>query len=370
MSKKRIVVAPGSFKGSIRCDAVAQTICERLRALNSELDVVSLPLADGGEGTVEMFEAYFGATTTEHIVDGPYGDHVQARVCTMADGTAVIETSEIIGLSLAKGRNLNPLVATSRGVGQAIRVAAAENPKRIFVTMGDSATMDMGLGMLHELGARFLREDGREIFPEVGSILSIASVDFSPLSRFSEVCEFVGLVDTDDFLIGNEGQVQLYGAQKGLRKEDIPHLEDCYAWMAKLIDNAYGTNLLTKIRATGSGGLGAGLFAGLQAELFNTLEYLADLKDWRSVLRSADLIITGEGCLDNQTRYGKVPFFVTKTSGVKCIAVVGSYTPEGKQDFLHINTANEIVVLDPACALNDPTAAIARACQELVLRMG
>ena len=341
----KILVAPGSLKGTMKSDAVSEVISRTLARALPSVEISTLPLADGGEGTVELFRDQFGAKIERIRALDAYGGDLSARLCVLLSGDVLIESSEIIGLSLAGNSRKTPLFGSSRGIGLAIKVAIERGAQRIFVTMGDSATMDLGLGMLHELGAKFFSTDGSEVEPIICNILYINRIDFSGLYVIAERVKFIGLVDTDDCLTGEIGQVQLYGAQKGLLREQIPFLEKCYSHMAQLIESHTRIKILTKVRATGSGGLAASLHAGLGAELYNTLEYLSESKNYDAIFRSADIAITSEGCLDNQTRFGKVPHFVAKSRKGPTIALVGNFTDEGYVDFVRWSDGNDVIKL-------------------------
>jgi glycerate kinase len=326
-----IVVAPGSYKSTLKSVAAARAIASAASACLPNASVTTLALADGGEGTLEIFETYFGASIRTTRVLDPLGREISARVGFMSGDIAVIESAEAVGFSLLRPYEMTPFLASSYGLGQLIRFAVEQGANQIYVTMGDSAIMDLGVGMLHMLGVKFFDKEHKPLTPSLRNMLEIAVFDDSEaqlLRSISVTC----LVDTDDFLCGRDGQVQLYGRQKGLADSDVGRVESSYRHFARLLLSKLGIDITNLARATGSGGVAAALHAFAGAELLNTLDYLDGRLHLSARIREADIVATGEGLLDHQTKYGKVPFFVAKHTRAVCVGIFGSFRSQGVSD--------------------------------------
>ena len=357
-SPKLIVAAPGSYKGTIISRRACDIIVDATQAVFSGATIEKLTLADGGEGTLEMFDSHFGCVTHTHKVLGPLGMQVDARIGFMAGRTAIVETAQAIGLSLLDPTERDPLAASTYGVGEMIKEAIRRDATEIVVTLGDSATMDMGVGMLSALGVKFYCANGELHSPTLRSLAEIVDFDDRSLRALRERVTFVGLADTDDYLCGEVGQVRLFGKQKGLPSGMIPAVERAYLHFADVIKGRLGVDVIQLVRASGSGGLGAALHAFLGAPLHNTLDYMATKVDLCEPLAKADLVITGEGRLDEQTKLGKVPYFVAARVKKLCIAIVGSYTLRGWDEMEKASKHCSIFCLNPELAMINPEQAL------------
>lgn len=353
-----IVVATGSYKSTITSIEATNIIAGVIKHILPDAVVEKLALADGGEGTIDVFGVHFDSMKESRRVQDPLGKPVSADLCFLQEGIAVVESCQAIGFSLMKSDEMNPFIASSYGLGELINYAVHKGAKKLFVTMGDSATMDMGIGMLSALGVKFYTRSGSLDYPTLHDLHNIIDFDVSQIQGLRERVEFVGLVDTDDYLCGEIGQVQLYGHQKGLKDCDIPWVESAFLHFSEIIRRRLGIDVTRVIRATGSGGVGAALHAFLNAELLNTLEYLEERLRFDEIIRSADITITGEGCLDNQTKFGKVPYFVAKRSSQRCIGVVGKYTHAGLDDIRSVCNCFSAFCMNPDVALKDPRIAL------------
>jgi glycerate 2-kinase len=326
----KIIVVPGSYKSTLTSLEASGILTDILSTLLPRADVSRLVFADGGEGTLEAFQYNFGGEIRIYDVRGPLGRAVGAKTYWSGD-LAVIESAQAVGYSQVPSAERNPWVASSFGVGQLIRRVVADGARKIYVTMGDSATMDIGLGMLAALGVKFFSSTCRIEEPVMKDMAAIRYFDASALGALRDV-EIVGLGDTKDYLCGQDGQAEVYGNQKGLRPEDIRAADEALANFAELIGRYANMDVARLPMGSGSGGLGAAISAFFGKRLEHTLEYLTTRTDLEAKLATADLIITGEGRLDGQTKWGKVPHFMASISGATCIAIVGSYSAEGKRD--------------------------------------
>lgn len=324
-------------------------------------------IADGGEGTLEMYQKHFNAKIEVHEISDPIGEPILAKIGYVNNETAIIETPQAIGLSLVKGKPLNPYYYNSYGVGELIKIAVRNNAKKVYVTMGDSSTLEMGVGMLSALGVRFFSSEGEIFNPKLYDLNQIIDYDNSSLEQLIQNITFIGLVDTNDYLCGELGQVQLYGRQKGLKDEDISLVEKTFLNFSELIKKKSGIDVLNLIRSSGSGGLAATLNAFLGAKLYNTLDYIAPQLNMDDRIKEADIIITGEGCLDHQTKQGKVPYYVAKRSTGYCIGIFGNYTNKGFEDILNVcpkfsafTMNNDLSIYNPIEALKQTVQSIGR----------
>jgi glycerate 2-kinase len=353
----KVVVAPGSYKSTLTSVSAAKVIAKAVSHYLPTAAVTTLVLADGGEGTLEVFQAHFGANVRTTSARNPLGREISARVGFLPNDIAIIESAEAVGFSLLRSHEMRPFLASSAGLGELIRFAVDRGARHIYVTMGDSAIMDLGVGMLHALGMKFFDAKGRSLTPTLRNMQEIASFDDSEahvLRSSSITC----LVDTDDFLCGSDGQVQLYGRQKGLGESDIGRVEASYRHFASVIFRKLGVDITTLPRATGSGGVAAALHAFGRAPLLNTLDYLDERLHFTTQIGDADLVVTGEGLLDHQTKFGKVPFFVAKHTRSVCVGIFGSFTSQGLKDLSAVCRNVFPFVMNPKDALYSPEQAL------------
>jgi glycerate kinase len=357
----RVLVVPGSYKGTLKSIEATELIANALSKALPDASITRFVLADGGEGTLEAFAAHFALEYEYCSARTPVGSPIDARYGFLPDQTAVIESSQAIGLSLLTPKERDPFRTSSAGVGDLIENAVRKGASHVLVTLGDSSTMDMGIGMLHALGVRFYSAAGEMATPGLDNLEEIVDFDDTQIRTIRETITFTGLADTDDYLCGDLGQVQLFGHQKGLADSQIATVESAYRHFADVIHRRIGVDETKIIRASGSGGLAAALHAFLNADLVNTLEFFSRTTDLHAQLRAADIVVTGEGCLDRQTRLGKVPYYVASRAPGKCLALVGSYTQQGLEDMK--GACRELIIscINPATAMTNPAQALSEA---------
>ncbi|AVP96486.1 hypothetical protein C7S18_04420 [Ahniella affigens] len=366
-----IVIAPGTFKGTLRSLTAANIIGRALRTHLPRSSVSKVVIADGGEGTLEMLRSYFNVRLDAVWVSGPTRARVRARRAWFSRSAAFLESSQAIGLSLAPPGNLNPMSATSRGLGELIFHTIKDGARTVQISMGDSAVMDVGVGMLAALGVVFYSRSGPIENPSLRDLARV--VDFN-VAKYATLLGGVSvecLVDTDDFLCGAFGQASMYGAQKGLRPEDRNFVEDSILHFCELIKAQIGIDIRGLKRASGSGGVAGALHAFSSAALHNTLEYFSSRHNvgWDAMLSSADVVITGEGRLDEQTRFGKVPHFVARRVKGRCVVIAGSTTSAGIKDLESVCSRVSVVELGPA-GLRDARFAISSAVPRILRLLG
>ncbi|MGA5114973.1 glycerate kinase [Streptomyces pseudogriseolus] len=315
-----MLVAADKFKGSLTAVEVAERVVAGLRRVRPDLRAEALPVADGGDGTVAAAVAA-GFERHEVRVSGPLGDEVTAAYA-LRDGTAVVEMAEASGLQRLPDGVFAPLTASTYGSGELLRAALDAGARSIVFGVGGSATTDGGAGMLAALGARFLTASGEQVGPGGAALTELASVDLSGLDPRLRSVEFVLASDVDNPLTGPKGAAAVYGPQKGASAEDVERLDAALAHYAKVLD---ACALAASPGAGAAGGIGFGaLLVG--AQFRPGIEVMLDVLGFASALERADLVITGEGSLDEQTLHGKAPAGVAaaaRAAGKDVVAVCG-----------------------------------------------
>ena len=320
----KIVVAPDSFKGSLTALEVADAIKEGIRRVMPEAEIDEVPMADGGEGTVQaLVDATGGQMITEEVCD-PLGNQIKANFGILGDGqTAVIEMAAASGLPLVPEGKRNPMFTTTYGTGELIRAALDRGCRKLIVGIGGSATVDGGAGMAQALGARLLDKDGNEVPRGGGGLEHLDRIDLSQLDpRIGEATTVVAC-DVDNPLVGPRGGPEVYGPQKGATPEMVKKLDKYLDRYADIIKRDLGADVKEAPGAGAAGGLGAGLMAFLNAELKLGIDIVIDASGLEQHLKDADLVITGEGKIDRQTIYGKTPIGVAKIAKKYGIPVIG-----------------------------------------------
>ncbi len=319
-SAQRVLVAADKFKGSLTAVEVAERVIAGLRRVRPDLRAEALPVADGGDGTVAAAVAA-GFERHEVRVSGPLGDEVTAAYA-LRDGTAVVEMAEASGLQRLPEGVFAPLTASTYGSGELLRAALDAGARSIVFGVGGSATTDGGAGMLSALGARFLTASGEPVRPGGAALAELATADLSGLDPRLRSVEFVLASDVDNPLTGPKGAAAVYGPQKGASPEDVERLDAALAHLVKVLD---ASALAASPGAGAAGGIGfAALLVG--ARFRPGIEVMLDVLGFASALERADLVITGEGSLDEQTLHGKAPAGVAaaaRAAGKDVVAVCG-----------------------------------------------
>ncbi|SDD89930.1 glycerate kinase [Paenibacillus sp. UNCCL117] len=327
----KVVIAIDSFKGSVTSQEASAAIAEGVRGVYPEADIVSLPVADGGEGTVEALVAASGGRLVQLDVTGPIGQTVTAAYGVLDDGrTAVIETAAACGLTLVPEAERNPLRTTTFGVGEMIRTAVRQGVREFIIGLGGSATNDAGVGMLQALGYRFLDACGTEIGRGGAALLDICSVDSSGALPELQDCRFRVACDVDNPLYGPEGAAHIFASQKGAGPADIQLLDQGLRQWADAVRIWSGADIADVPGAGAAGGLGAAFVGCLGGTLESGIGLMLEMIGLPARLEGAQLVITGEGRLDGQTVRGKVPFGVARLAaklGVPVVALAGAVDP-------------------------------------------
>ncbi|MCT4703115.1 glycerate 2-kinase [Enterobacteriaceae bacterium H20N1] len=328
----KIVIAPDSYKESLSALDVAQAIEKGFREIFPDALYISVPVADGGEGTVD---AMIGATQGSKMattVTGPLGEPVTACWGMSGDGkTAFIEMAEASGLALVPSEKRNPLVTTSHGTGELILCALDNGARNIIIGIGGSATNDGGAGMMQALGARLADANGKEVSPGGGSLLSLNSIDISGLDKRLESCVINVACDVTNPLIGDNGASRIFGPQKGASEAMIVELDRNLAHFADVIKKHLRIDVRNAPGAGAAGGMGAALMAFLGANLRSGVEIVTEALNLEEHIHDCSLVVTGEGRMDSQSIRGKVPIgvaAVAKKYRKPVIGIAGSLSKD------------------------------------------
>lgn len=319
----KIVVAPDSFKGSLTALEVSDAIEKGIREVFPEAEIIKIPMADGGDGTVECLVNATGGEILREKVIGPLGNEILAHYGILGDRkTAIVEMAAASGLTLVPEGKRNPLITTTYGTGQLIKAALNQGCRKMIIGIGGSATNDGGAGMLQALGVKLLNQEGKEVGFGGGELKKIVKIDISSLdNRLSDIRVLVAS-DVNNPLCGPMGASRIYGPQKGATPEIIEELDKSLSYFAGLIKRDLNKDIKDIPGAGAAGGLGASLMAFLNAELRPGIEIMIEAVKLEQAIKDADLVITGEGKIDSQTIYGKAPIGVAKIAKKHNVPVV------------------------------------------------
>lgn len=328
----KIVVAPDSFKESLSAAAAAESIRIGFSRVIPRAAYDLVPMADGGEGTVDaMVHATGGRFVTEQV-RGPLGGAVEARYGILGDGrTAVIEMAAASGLPLVRREDRNPMITTTFGTGELIKSGLDQGVSRIVIGIGGSATNDGGAGAMQALGARLLDASGRPVGPGGQGLKDLARIDVSGFDGRVAATDIRVACDVDNPLTGARGASAVYGPQKGATKQMVGVLDENLAHCAEVIGRDLGIDVDGVPGAGAAGGLGAGLLAFCGAVLESGSHLVADAVGLDRRMQDADLCVTGEGQIDGSSRFGKVCHHVAELAGrydIPVIALAGSIGPQ------------------------------------------
>lgn len=304
----RIVIAPDSFKESMSAELAAAAVERGFREVFPLVECLRLPIADGGEGTVDALIDATGGHKVYVLVTGPLGQKVNACYGVIGDGdTAVIEMAAASGLMLVPADKRNPLQATSYGTGELIRHALDQGIRHIILGIGGSATVDGGIGMVQALGGHFQHRDGHELPFGGGEMAQLVAIDLHNLDPRLAQCRLEVACDVDNPLVGSRGAAAVFGPQKGATPEMVAQLEQGLNQLAEVIQESMGQDIRTLPGGGAAGGMGIATTVLLKGELKPGIDIIMDAVQLRSAFATADLVITGEGRMDSQTAGGKAP---------------------------------------------------------------
>lgn len=344
---KKLIISPDKFKGTLSAPEICDIIEAEFKKEFNDLSVIKLPIADGGDGTAQCFLSREGAKKVPCEVYDPFFERHESYYVTLGD-TAVIEMALYSGLALA-GERKNPLTATTYGVGQAALRAIKNGAKKVVFALGGSATNDMACGLLCAMGMKFFDRDGKAFIPAGGTLCDIADYDTSDLEYNTRGVEFEVMCDIDNPLYGEKGAAYVFAPQKGADENAVKLLDDGLRHLSALYTKKTSVDVSQIPGAGAAGGMGAGIHAFLGASLRSGIEVVLDTFGFDSLLSDCDMVITGEGRLDEQTLGGKVICGISarcKRHGVPLVAICGdtSLCPDqiydiGVTSVFSINTA-------------------------------
>ncbi len=322
----KILIAPDSFKETQSSSLAADSIKAGVLTVFPDAEIDTIPVADGGEGTVDALTEGMGGRKIRKTVTGPLGTPVEAMYGILPGGVGVIEMASASGLALIPPSARNPLVTTTRGTGELILDAVEKGCREIIIGIGGSATNDGGTGMARALGYRFLDASGSELAEGGGSLSHLDSIDTSKVTAELASVTFRVACDVKNPLYGPDGASAVYGPQKGAASEDVTLLDENLRRLSMVVKRDMGL-AIDDVPGTGAaGGLGFGLMAFCGAELKSGIEIILDLVDFDDRLEGVDLVITGEGRIDGQSIYGKVPVGIAgraKKRDIPVLVLVG-----------------------------------------------
>ena len=321
---KKIIIIPDSFKGSASSMEVCNCIERGILKVFKNADIKKIPVADGGEGTVDSILYAAGGNIKKVNVKNPSGKIIEAKYGIINKEKAVIEMAEASGITLVDDDIRNPLKYSTYGTGELIKDAMNNNIKEILIGIGGSATNDCGIGMANALGYKFLDENNNELEAIAENMIKVASIDDSNVDKRIFDIKINVACDVKNPLYGENGATAIYGKQKGVTEESFDILDNGLKNIARIVKEKFNKEI-DHIEGSGAaGGLGGGLVAFCNAELKSGIDAVLDIIDFEDKIKDASLIITGEGAIDGQTKKGKVPVGVARrANGIPVIAIVG-----------------------------------------------
>lgn len=328
----QIILAPDSFKGSLTAGEASAAMARGVKKVFPEARAIEMPLSDGGEGLLPVLTGATGGSISSLVVTGPTGKPVESSWGLLGDKkTAVIEMAAASGLMLVDKNEMNPLHTTTFGTGELIKKALDYGCSRLIIGVGGSATNDGGSGMAEALGVKFFDKASDRLPSGGGSLEQLERIDITGLDQRLSAVEVIVACDVDNLLTGPDGAAHVYGPQKGASPEMVEVLDRSLKHYAEIIKKQLGKDIAAVPGSGAAGGLGAGLMVFLDARLSSGIELVMDTVDIDRHLPSTDLVITGEGNLDAQSVYGKVPVGVARRAGkygIPVIALVGNVTAQ------------------------------------------
>lgn len=325
----KIVIAPDSFKESLTAKQAADAIEKGFRTAFHDVTILKVPMADGGEGTVQSLVDGTDGKVIHTTVTGPLQNQVQAFYGLLGDHkTAVIEMAAASGLHHVPATLRNPLITTTEGTGELIQEALKCGVERVIIGIGGSATNDGGAGMAYALGVRFFNKEGNSFYPYAHLLKEIETIDIRGMDPRLQEIEFVVACDVSNPLTGPNGASYVYGPQKGATPLQVDELDQNLHYYGEKLSQLFHEDIATVPGSGAAGGLGAGLLAFLNAKLMKGIEIVIQATNLEEKLKDADLVITGEGQINDQTPFGKTPIGVAqlaKKYNIPVIAIAGSY---------------------------------------------
>jgi glycerate kinase len=323
---KKILLVPDSFKGTMSSTEICSIMEESIKEFYPEAEVISLPVADGGEGSVDAFLTAVGGEKKIVSVQGPFGREMKSFIGILGDGTAVIEMASCAGLPLV-GSEKNPLLTTTYGAGELIKAALDSLCGKIIVGIGGSATNDGGCGAAAALGVKFFDKNGESFIPTGGTLYKIEHIDKSGMDARLKTTKLITMCDIDNPLYGENGAAYIFGPQKGADPDMVKFLDAGLRHLSEVVKSELSLDIADTAGAGAAGGMGYGMRVFLDSDLQMGIETVLDAVNFDDLLKGADCVFSGEGKIDTQSLRGKVVIGIarrTKKAKVPLVAVVGA----------------------------------------------
>jgi len=319
-----ILIAPNAFKNSLAAAKVAEAIDNGLQQSKLSCTTTCFPVADGGDGTADLLINYLGGQLIHTIVNDPLKRKITSSFGWIGkDKTAIIELAAASGLRLLKADEYGPLNTTTYGTGELMTEALNRGAAKIILCIGGSATVDGGTGILKAVGIKFLDAEGNELDNLPASLSLLAEIDITRLDKRIANTEIIILCDVENPLLGSKGAAAIFGPQKGASGKDVQLLEAGLTKFRDVVLSKTGKDLAVIKHGGAAGGVAASLHAFLNACLVNGIDYFLDVTEFEKELKKADVVITGEGCIDEQTLQGKGPLGVARRAKEFSLPVIG-----------------------------------------------
>ncbi len=353
--KMKIVVAPDSFKGSLKAEEICEIVAKVAKDTFEDCEVVQVPMADGGEGTVESVLKEWEGEEVKVLVSDALGEEIEASYGIFGEQEAIMEMSKASGLPLIPMEKRNVMQSNTYGTGQLLADAIKKGCKKIYLGIGGSATNDLGIGCMEALGMKFFDENGERVTPVPENFLKIQTIDTKNLMDMKAV-EIVIMCDVKNPLLGDTGATAIFAPQKGATTKQLQELEVGMEHMITLIEKECDISIREKEGTGAAGGLGAILLAFTNASMQSGVETILEVLHFSEKLEGANLVITGEGMMDYQSAYGKVAYGVgqmAKAHEIPCVAIVGGLGKNAEEMFQYginsmITTVNSVMSLEEA----------------------
>lgn len=353
----KIVISPDSFKGTLTALQAAESIEQGIKQINNEIETCIIPVADGGEGTLEtLVLATNGRIINVPVLD-PLGREIVASYGVLGNGTTcVIEMAAASGITLLHNNEKNPHIASTFGTGQLLKHALQQGFRDFIVCIGGSATNDAGVGMLRALGLQLLDKDGQHVQKSVDGLYQVETLDFSEWDKRLKECTFTIACDVDNPLIGDKGASAVFGPQKGVKQNEVAYFDTALTHFADVVERELNIRLHDYKGAGAAGGMGGALIAFLNGQFQQGIELVLQVIDYSKKIAGAQYVITGEGKSDAQTLHGKAPIGIQQYASAQNIPTIllsGAIDEQDKdalqQHFTHIaSIAGEDITVEMA----------------------
>ena len=351
----KMIFAPDSFKCSLSSIQVIEVLKVAAYKIFPDCEIIGIPIADGGEGTVDAIVLCLKGEYKQITVRNTLGEDVLSTYGIFHNDSVIIEMASASGLTLISPEKRNPLYTTTFGTGQLIKDALDKGFTKIYIAIGGSGTNDGGIGAMSALGVKFLDQLGEEVKPIGESLIQIIDIDITGIHPLISKAEFTIMCDVNNPLLGPNGATYVYGPQKGADEKILEQLEEGMKNYANVIEKKFHRNIANEPGAGAAGGLGAALQLFTGAKLKSGISTILEIINFKEALENVDLVITGEGMIDWQSAFGKVPCGVgllCKEKGIPVIAIVGGMGKDA-QDIYQYGVGSIITTINAEMKLEE-----------------